>query len=114
MRLTSHQEALRGANQVRAAGKRHSQAVVQHQRRHRRAQGVRACALSPSRHRPANWPGRPGAAVPEGVKRITTETGAGQWGSALSFACQAFGIECKVYMVKISFQQKPYRRVMME
>src|SRR6266852_3215302 len=50
----------------------------------------------------------------EGVKRITTETGAGQWGSALSFACQAFGIECKVYMVKISFQQKPYRRVMME
>ncbi len=50
----------------------------------------------------------------EGVKRITTETGAGQWGSALSFACNAFGIECKVYMVKISFQQKPYRRVMME
>src|SRR5436309_3422849 len=50
----------------------------------------------------------------EGVKRISTETGAGQWGSALSFACNAFGIECKVYMVKISFEQKPYRRVMME
>ena len=50
----------------------------------------------------------------EGVKRITTETGAGQWGSALSFACQAFGIECKVYMVKISYEQKPYRKLMMQ
>ncbi len=50
----------------------------------------------------------------EGVKRITTETGAGQWGSALSFACQSFGIECKVYMVKISYQQKPYRRSLMQ
>ena len=40
----------------------------------------------------------------EGVKRITTETGAGQWGSALSFACQLFGIECEVYMVKISYE----------
>ncbi len=49
----------------------------------------------------------------EGVKRITTETGAGQWGSALSFACQHFGIECEVYMVKISYQQKPYRKVLM-
>ncbi len=49
----------------------------------------------------------------EGVKRITTETGAGQWGSALSFACNLFGIECEVYMVKISYQQKPYRKVMM-
>jgi tryptophan synthase beta chain len=49
-----------------------------------------------------------------GVKRITTETGAGQWGSALSFACQAFGIECKVYMVKISYEQKPYRKLMMQ
>ncbi len=49
----------------------------------------------------------------EGVKRITTETGAGQWGSALSFACNHFGLECKVYMVKVSFQQKPYRRSMM-
>ena len=49
----------------------------------------------------------------EGVKRITTETGAGQWGSALSFACQHFGIECEVYMVKISYNQKPYRKIMM-
>jgi tryptophan synthase beta chain len=49
----------------------------------------------------------------EGVKRLTTETGAGQWGSALSFACQHFGIECEVYMVKISFEQKPYRKLMM-
>lgn len=48
----------------------------------------------------------------EGVKRITTETGAGQWGSALSLACNFFDIECKVYMVKISYQQKPYRRSM--
>jgi pyridoxal-phosphate dependent TrpB-like enzyme len=50
----------------------------------------------------------------EGVKRITTETGAGQWGSALSFAGACFGIEIKVYMVAISYHQKPYRRVMME
>jgi tryptophan synthase beta chain len=50
----------------------------------------------------------------EGVKRITTETGAGQWGSALSFACNIFGLECKVYMVRISYDQKPYRRIMME
>jgi tryptophan synthase beta chain len=50
----------------------------------------------------------------EGVKRITTETGAGQWGSALSLACAFFGIELKVYMVAISYHQKPYRRVMME
>ena len=49
----------------------------------------------------------------EGVKRITTETGAGQWGSALSFACQLFGIECEVYMVKISYEQKPYRKMLM-
>ena len=50
----------------------------------------------------------------EGVKRITTETGAGQWGSALSFACNVFDLECKVYMVRISYDQKPYRRIMME
>ena len=50
----------------------------------------------------------------EGVKRIATETGAGQWGSSLAFACQIFGIECKVYMVKISYEQKPYRRSMMQ
>jgi len=50
----------------------------------------------------------------EGVKRIATETGAGQWGSALSMGCMFFGIELKVYMVKISYQQKPYRRILME
>lgn len=50
----------------------------------------------------------------EGTRRITTETGAGQWGSALSFACQLFGIELKVYMVKVSYEQKPYRRALME
>jgi tryptophan synthase beta chain len=49
----------------------------------------------------------------EGVKRITTETGAGQWGTALSYACQHFGIDLEVYMVKISYQQKPYRKIMM-
>ena len=48
----------------------------------------------------------------EGVKRISTETGAGQWGSALSFACSFFDLECTVYMVKVSYEQKPYRRSM--
>lgn len=48
------------------------------------------------------------------IKRLTTETGAGQWGTALSLACQMFGLECTVYMVRISFQQKPYRRALME
>ncbi len=50
----------------------------------------------------------------EGVKRLTTETGAGQWGSALALACNYFGLECKVYMVKASYFQKPYRRSMMQ
>jgi tryptophan synthase beta chain len=50
----------------------------------------------------------------EGVKRIATETGAGQWGSALSFACCLFGLECMVYMVRASYEQKPYRRMLME
>jgi tryptophan synthase beta chain len=64
---------------------------------------------------------KPNTAVPqafynktEGVKRLATETGAGQWGSALAFASALFGLECKVYMVRASYQQKPYRRVMME
>ncbi len=48
-----------------------------------------------------------------GIKRITTETGAGQWGSALAMACSLFGLECKVYMVRISFDQKPFRKLMM-
>ncbi|RKL61990.1 TrpB-like pyridoxal phosphate-dependent enzyme [Thermoanaerobacteraceae bacterium SP2] len=50
----------------------------------------------------------------EGIKRLSTETGAGQWGSALAMACSFFGLECTVYMVKVSFQQKPYRRSMMQ
>jgi len=64
---------------------------------------------------------KPNTAVPQayynkvfGIKRIVTETGAGQRGSDLAFACALFGLELKVYMVKISFQQKPYRRTMME
>ncbi|SIQ52428.1 tryptophan synthase beta chain [Alkalispirochaeta americana] len=63
---------------------------------------------------------KPNTAVPQawynlqdGVKRITTETGAGQWGSALSFACELFGIQCEVYMVRTSYNQKPYRKLMM-
>ncbi len=63
---------------------------------------------------------KPNTAVPqafynykEGVKRLTTETGAGQWGSALGFACQFFGIELQVFMVKVSYNQKPYRKSMM-
>ena len=50
----------------------------------------------------------------EGIRRLTTETGAGQWGSALAFACALFGLECTVYMVNASFQQKPYRRSMIQ
>jgi len=50
----------------------------------------------------------------EGIKRITTETGAGQWGSALSMSCNFFGMECVVYMVRVSYDQKPYRRTFMQ
>ena len=49
-----------------------------------------------------------------GIKRLTTETGAGQWGSALSFACKLIGLECKIFMVRISFDQKPFRKLMMQ
>jgi len=64
---------------------------------------------------------KPNTAIPQayynkifGTKRIATETGAGQWGSAMSFACQMFGLACTVYMVKVSFNQKPYRKSMMQ
>jgi len=64
---------------------------------------------------------KPNTAIPQayfnkidGTKKICTETGAGQWGSALAFATSFFGIECEVYMVKVSYNQKPYRRIMME
>ena len=63
---------------------------------------------------------KPNTAIPqayynakEGVKKIATETGAGQWGSSLSFACNLFGIECEVFMVKVSYEGKPYRKIMM-
>ncbi|MEJ2083828.1 MAG: TrpB-like pyridoxal phosphate-dependent enzyme, partial [Acidobacteriota bacterium] len=49
-----------------------------------------------------------------GIRKLTTETGAGQWGSALAFACRLLDLECKVYMVRISFEQKPFRRIMMQ
>src|SRR5215813_13994869 len=64
---------------------------------------------------------KPNTAVPQaffnheaGVRKISTETGAGQWGSALSFAGALFGVEVLVFMVKISYNQKPYRRALME
>ena len=64
---------------------------------------------------------KPNTAVPQayynaraGRKRIATETGAGQWGSSMALACEMFGLECKVYMVRVSYDQKPYRRMMME
>jgi tryptophan synthase beta chain len=64
---------------------------------------------------------KPNTAVPQayfnkkaGIRRIATETGAGQWGSAMAMACSFFGLECTVYMVKASYEQKPYRRIFME
>ena len=64
---------------------------------------------------------KPNTAVPqafynnaEGVSKLTTETGAGQWGSALSFACAQYGMDCEVWMVAASYRQKPYRKTMME
>ena len=63
---------------------------------------------------------KPNTSVPQayfnkkaGIKRLATETGAGQWGSALAFACYHYGLKCQVYMVKVSYQQKPYRKSMM-
>jgi tryptophan synthase beta chain len=64
---------------------------------------------------------KPNTAVPQafynkdaGIRRIATETGAGQWGSSMAMACRFFGLDCTVYMVKASYEQKPYRRVFME
>jgi len=72
------------------------------------------CVSPPGSH-------KPNTAVPQayynkvfGIEKLTTETGAGQWGSALSFACSQFGLECKIFMVRISFDQKPYRKSMMQ
>ncbi len=64
---------------------------------------------------------KPNSAIPqafynkiEGIKRLTTETGAGQWGSSLAFACGVFGLECEIFMVRVSYDQKPYRRALIE
>ena len=64
---------------------------------------------------------KPNTAVPQafynkqaGIRKLTTETGAGQWGSSLAYACALFDLECAVYMVKVSYEQKPYRRILME
>ncbi len=64
---------------------------------------------------------KPNTAVPQayynaraGVRRLTTETGAGQWGSALAFACAQFGLDCEIWQVRASYDQKPYRRIMIE
>jgi tryptophan synthase beta chain len=64
---------------------------------------------------------KPNTAIPQayynkvaGTRRLATETGAGQWGSSLSMACSVFGLECTVYMVKVSFGQKPYRKLLMQ
>jgi tryptophan synthase beta chain len=64
---------------------------------------------------------KPNTAVPQayynmlaGVKRLATETGAGQWGSSLAMGCAYFGLECKVFMVRVSFDQKPYRKALMQ
>ena len=64
---------------------------------------------------------KPNTAIPQayynkvaGTKRLASETGAGQWGSSLAFACSVFGLECTIYMVKVSFQQKPYRKLLMQ
>src|SRR2546426_1090950 len=70
---------------------------------------------------PAAPPPPPNPALPQaydnkeaGIRRLTTETGAGQWGSALSMASKFFGLECLVFMVRASYEQKPYRRILME
>jgi len=68
----------------------------------------------PGSHKPNTAVAQAYYAKQEGLDGFATETGAGQWGSALCFAAQHFDLQCKVFMVKISFQQKPYRRVMME
>jgi tryptophan synthase beta chain len=64
---------------------------------------------------------KPNTAIPQayynkiaGTKRLATETGAGQWGSSLAFACSVFGLECQVFMVRVSFHQKPYRKLLMQ
>lgn len=68
----------------------------------------------PGSHKPNTAVAQAYYNMKEGIERMTTETGAGQWGSALAFGCMFFGLKCTVYMVKASYHQKPYRRVLME
>ena len=72
------------------------------------------CVSPPGSHKPNTAVAQAYYNKAFGIKRMTTETGAGQWGSALSFACSQFGVECKIFMVRVSFDQKPYRKSMME
>ncbi|MFH1402643.1 MAG: TrpB-like pyridoxal phosphate-dependent enzyme [Candidatus Altiarchaeota archaeon] len=68
----------------------------------------------PGSHKPNTAVAQAYYNMKEGTERLSTETGAGQWGSSISFAAKIFGLECMVYMVKCSYEQKPYRRIMME
>jgi len=68
----------------------------------------------PGSHKPNTAVAQAYYNMKEGAERMATETGAGQWGSALAFGCMTFGLKCTVYMVKVSYNQKPYRRMMME
>ncbi|MCS7142474.1 MAG: TrpB-like pyridoxal phosphate-dependent enzyme [Aigarchaeota archaeon] len=68
----------------------------------------------PGSHKPNTAVAQAYFNMKEGVERLSTETGAGQWGSALSFGCMLFGLKCRVFMVRVSYNQKPYRRVLME
>lgn len=68
----------------------------------------------PGSHKPNTAVAQAYYNMKEGIRRLTTETGAGQWGSALAFGCMTFGMKSTVYMVKVSYNQKPYRRILME
>ncbi len=68
----------------------------------------------PGSHKPNSSVAQAYFNMKEGLERLVTETGAGQWGSALAFACRIFDLKCRVYMVKCSYEQKPYRRILME
>lgn len=68
----------------------------------------------PGSHKPNTAVAQAYYNVKEGIERLSTETGAGQWGSSLAFACKMFDLECKIYMVKVSYDQKPYRKLMMQ
>ena len=68
----------------------------------------------PGSHKPNTAVAQAYFNIKEGVERLTTETGAGQWGSALAFGCAMFGMKATIYMVRVSYQQKPYRRLLMQ